>query len=587
MTRALTARPLIALALAIALSVALSAAGVVLAAAPAAAATGPLVAGSANPTAITATHSTRITYTITSDLAYTSAALGATPGALLQFVPGSAEVDGVSDPSVTPGSTITIPLSDGTAGSTHSVSYVATPLGTASANGAPAATLSFSDTAFPAGTTVAAAAVPLAINRPDLAVSDLDGGGSSTLASVPAGGSDFVLLEISNAGAGAPPTTLILDVPAPLSLNETGVFELADDSQPQPVCSPLVGLPGQVGCPIGAVSADGPLQLIVPIDVAASAVVGQSVTLGISVQPTDPLIVDANQANNALTQRVTVVGTPKLSVGVSLPAAKLALGKSSQLTLTVHNDGADVTAFGFASIGLENAHFAITAFDGKELDPNDFFGSSGSSDSGSGSIDDLGIPTGGGITVSPLSQSQRTRLSTALASQANRPTALSAPGSLGRAIATAKDPGNAAGGSGGGSDAFDPSQERIWDLSGLKHGQTFTAHLTLQAKSLGADRLALVALSEPADPGCLTGLESAGDGDGNLDLTDLADLPSCITVTGFQAVKAQIAPAVATAKPLAEPALPATGSPTTVPALLAVLLLLMGALALRLGRRRA
>lgn len=101
-----------------------------------------------------------------------------------------------------------------------------------------------------------------------------------------------------------------------------------------------------------------------------------------------------------------------------------------------------------------------------------------------------------------------------------------------------------------------------------------TAHVTITAKSAETDALLLLALSSPADPECLAGVTGSSS----------APATPCSGEVSLRAVAAPIAPTAASTP--AQPLLPDTGARTGTPVALALALLLMGAFALRVGRRR-
>jgi hypothetical protein len=531
---------------------------------PAAAAVGPAITGTVSSPTANDPQAPTFTYTITSDTAYTAASVVIDVGTLLGVPDGSVVVDGVGQPSIiqSQSGVLTVPLPDGAANSTQTIAYRAGSVNSSSATTQTQAVLSFTDAGHPSGTTITAAPVQLIINVPDLAVSiPADFDLPSTLHLAPG---DVVGLpvDVDNLAAGDPPSSLLLDLPSGLAL-EGGVLDSTSTTDSPTPCAAVTAVAGRVACPLGPVQLGTPHEVFILLKSTSGAVQNQTVTLAVSAQPTDPTVVDTAQANNALTQQIKYVGAPKLITSISVPPQKVVVGQSTTLTVTIRNVGAGPVDAGAGVLLLENAHFAMTRFDGKVLDPDELSGDE--VDSGSGSS-------------SALAQQA------SLVPPASRAGALSAEVTQGRralAQAVTKQavtkqavtPQAAVGGTG---EADDPSAQRLWDISGLAPGATMTAHLSITAKSAGTDALLLLALSSPADAECLAGVTGA---------TSPPTTP-CSGEVSLRAVAAPIAPTTVKAA-AAEPLLPDTGARTGAPAALGLALLLMGALALRLGRRRA
>jgi hypothetical protein len=487
----------------------------------------PTISGAATPTSADSGQTVTFTYTIANTLAYTATTLVAKPDALLSFIAGSVTLDGASQPSVTlSGSTIPVPIPDSAASSSHVVTYLAQPNGTASANSSSNATFSFTDTANPTGTSIDPTAVPVAVNQPDIAVSYPPGSGQDSTLPLTLGGFGFLDILVDNAGAGAPPTTVFIDFPTALTLDGTSIFTLDADVP----CTAVTASPGRFGCDIGAVTAGDEIELGVPVTTTTAAVIGQTVSMTVSAQPTDTTIVDANQTNNSQTASIEFAASPRLVPTISASSKKVTVGDATSLTLSVRNDGEGSASVALAAAVLENKHFAITKFDGKELDLTDL----------------SGISSSGGISALSLRHT--------LASQIRSTTALSS-------ILTQVDAAS--------EDGLDPSQARIWDLGELAPGQSMTAHLTVKAVSVGTARVGLLPLSMPDDPICAN------------DTSDEPG-PECFATLSLQAVA--VVPKVASTA--SSPELANSGASTTTPTLLAAGLLLTGGAALRLGRRR-
>jgi hypothetical protein len=496
------------------------------------------VTGSASPTSASAGQPVTFSYTVTSSTPYTAASLTATPDVLLTFVAGSADVDGAPATGVValPG-IVTVPLPDSPGSSTHVVTFQAKASGTAPANTTSGASLSFTDGAHPLGTSISAAAVTVALNVPDLAVSYPVGSGQDGTLPLPLGGSGTLDVLVSNAGQGSPATTLFIDFPASLTLDGTTVMTLDSELG----CVPVVATPGRFSCDIGPLNSGETTELGVPVTTTGAAVVGQTATMTVSAQPTDPTVLDLNQANNSKTATIQFVLAPHLVPTISSASSKVVIGKTTSLTLSVRNEGDGPADIAIALAALENQHFAITSFDGATLDPGTVGGSAGGSGSGSG----------GGISPLALRHAVASSKAAKASSWAARLTS---------AATAPADPSGLA-----------------WDLGTLAPGQSITAHLTVKAVSLGSTRVGLLPLSVPQDPACF----SAN-----------AVPTACFAEFGLQAVAAPVvvahpAAVTPTAVPVAAgPTLANTGTRTTTPTLLAAALLLLGAGALRLGRRR-
>jgi hypothetical protein len=494
------------------------------------AATGPAIAGTATPVAAAPGGLVTMSYSITTDSAYTAASVVAVPSTSLTFVPGSVTVDAVPQPAITSAAgALTVPTPDEPAVATHVVTFEVTTSTTAQVATVSAAAFRYTDTAHLTGNTINAA--PVLVNPPDLSIA-VGPTGAPTDLKLGRGDAGDLGLAVSNHGA-ATPVTLSVTVPAGLVLiaNVIGV----DDTEV--TCTASLAAPGQVSCSLGLVRPGTQLLLDVPLTTTASAAVGQNGAIGFAVTPTDPAITDATLSDNTVAVPFAIIASPHIVSTISTSKTKVTVGQKQTLTLTVHNDGPGTVDAGLGLVALENEHFAITAFDGK-------------------------APTGSSAAGALEKSASMTTLGHAT-EVGNLATSIAA-----KAITQAAIPS-----------ATDQPDERLWDLGSLAPGQSIVAHLTVRAVSAGAMQLAIVPITSPGDPTC----DLTGD-----------DFPTCAGLVSLRAVAAVVAPAAPIAPvvhhstPVATtPSLAATGSPSTLATLLALAMLLAGAAAIRLGRRRA
>ncbi|MCW2539338.1 MAG: hypothetical protein JWN95_1063 [Frankiales bacterium] len=495
------------------------------------AATGPAITGTATPTTTAPGGVVTMGYSITTDSAYTAASVIAVPSTSLTFVPGSVTVDAVPQPAITPAAgALTIPTPDEPVAATHLVTFQVTTATTAATAVVSAAAFRYTDATHLTGNTINAA--PVVVDPPNLSLA-VGPTGAPTELKLGRGdvGALGVILE-NHGGAAAGALAVVL--PASLAMFENDIQVNGDDV----VCAASLATPGQLSCPLGVLGAATRLELVIPFTTTRSAVVGDSGALTFAVAPTNPAITDAVPGDNAVTIPFAIVASPHTVATISTSKLKVTVGQKQILTLTVRNDGPGVVDAGVGLVALENDDFNITAFDGKE-------------------ISDAGI-----LATSPAI-AQLTHLDPAKHSAI-------AHNLADKAITQATDPSD---------DGSDPGHLRAWDLGSLAAGQSIVAHLTVQAVTAGAMQLAVVPLTSPGDPSC--------------DLTGDA-LPACVALVSLRAVAPVAAPVVpaavhhsATPTATATASLAATGSRSTLPTLLGLAMLLAGAAAIRLGRRRA
>jgi hypothetical protein len=341
---------------------------------------------------------------------------------------------GTADLAIQAGSNPT----DGLAAGTHVLSFEASvPTGAAVATSS-SLTVNYDDGSPQHETS---AAVPVAVNQPDLAIaftpdSDEESGGA--LGTGRLGGLE---VDVTNAGYGTPLSALLITLPAGLVLADTGagVGIGRDDSETILPCVAVAGHPDQVSCAIGALphttSSDDP-TFIIPLTTTATPPVGTTAPVVVSVAPIDAAQgVDANATNNSLQFPVRFSGLAKLSYSITPAAGSVQLGKTTTVKLAVHNSGPNLAGQTIAFSVVVGAGFEIVGFTGNTTPPN-------------------------------------------------------------AAAAQLANSGSTVSGVGGDSGAV------LWFVGDLPAGRSATAVLTIKAKTVGTVKVGLFALSDATDPAC-------------------------------------------------------------------------------------
>ena len=442
-------------------------------------------------------------------------------------------VDGTAVPAayVTQPSSVDIsfplspPLTPVTAG-THTVTFTA-EVGT----GASADASSTASVAIPGEPTpVASAPVVVAVNQPDLSIAfdpeDSDGK-PGTISPVGTGQETYLAYDVKNLGYGTPDTLLALTLPAGLALGEDGVFSgYGGDAQ----CAAQADAQ-HVLCDLGAIphyTDNTDPEIDITVIGTAAAVGGTNAVLGLAVAPATGQGVDTNPANNVISTPLHYTGSARLSYTITPTDKKVALGKTTTVTLTVHNAGPQPAGETVALGVVIGKNFTISHFSGKQED--------------------------GGIVISSGSSSSDLHRAVAAASAS----ASAAPG----------DPEEDA-----------PSDGVVWDVGTIPAGKSVSAVLTIKAVKLGTAKVGLIAFSDAGNPAC-------PDFDCALTTASVQAVPVPVVVT---TPPATTAPAPLSTQPVAvvtSPQLANTGSASRPALGLAVLLLIVGGGLTVVGRRR-
>ncbi len=493
-------------------------------------------------------------YTLTTAVPHTGASFLTHQDRLLPADIAAVTVDGTPVPQAQVSSVgvrdISFPL--GTAGAlpagTHTVTFVAQPADTG--NGATSSTAEADYTDGSPATV--SSPVAITVNQTDISVTQdaADFPGAAPIGTGRVNGTGFL---VKNLGIGAPAVTLAVDVPAGAVFVPEASAEVANDpsASPSPLsCAVDSSVANRYLCAVGPVDATGPgVLVLLGFTTTANPPVGSTVTVGVTAQLSDPALLDTNPADDLASGQLSFLGVAHLSPGISVTTHSVTVGTKTVVTLTLHNNGpqAGVGAVGIAA--LENTTFAIADFDGKTDDPNALLTVLGG----------LGSSSGSGSASASALLARLSRANSAHAAQALAQ-ARSTLHHFAAGLSSITTPGSAGSGSGDGV---------LWTPGTLAAGQTVTAHLTLKATAVGRSGVALVALSQSGDPAC--------------DLNSSTQ-PSCVAITTLRAVApVAVAPTKAST---GGSELANTGSPTGIPAGIGVGLIVLGAGALWLGRRR-
>jgi hypothetical protein len=261
---------------------------------------------------------------------------------------------------------------DGLVAGVHTITFPAAVTG-----GGPAvttsssATLSWIQASVPA--TLSSAAVSVAVNQPDIAVSNLvsdvnSSTGAGTTGFIGTGMHMQLNVDVRNLGFGTPQTSLTITLPAGLVLD----FAIRDqdaDGGPPLTCPQIGSAPPQYKCALGSVpilGGDPGVQIFVTT--TAHPPVGTIGTITVSAAPDPGEGTDTNPANNSASTPVRFTGLAALSFTVTPTATKVLLGAQTTVTLTIHNAGPQpaeqVTAFiGAQGSGDKSGHTGCCAFD--------------------------------------------------------------------------------------------------------------------------------------------------------------------------------------------------------------------------------
>jgi len=242
---------------------------------------------------------------------------------------------------------------------THSLTFNALVQATPSVVQSSTMSVSFS-TPSGGGATVESAPVTVDLNEPDLVLdSDLNPG----VITIGTGQSTQILLPISNAGYGSPSGTVVVDLPAGLTLAPSP----KDLPKDIPVCTAVTA--SRLVCPFEPVARDFGQGVQLEVVTTAAAVPGTDAVITATATPNEGT--DQNPANNSVTQKVHYTGAAHLALTITPSKKKVAVGGSAVVTLTVRNDGPQRVDFVVIVIALpeSGSHFVVSRFDGNTTPP--------------------------------------------------------------------------------------------------------------------------------------------------------------------------------------------------------------------------
>jgi hypothetical protein len=326
---------------------------------------------------------------------------------------------------------------------THTLTFTATVNGTAYSSASSTATLRYQsvDTSLVA---VMSAPVVTEVNQPDLAVALTPDTGEDMVGFLGTAQDIELAVDVTNAGYGAPTSTLTITLPAGMALGKGGVSR---DSDGSPLTCVQGGTPQQIDCSLGALghSPGGDPTVLIDLTTAPNEPIGSVVPVTVSVAPDAGQGTDTNQANNSVTAQVQYTGSARLTTTITPAKKKVTLGKSTTVTLTVRNDGPQPapSTIGFAVVVGDQ--FEITDFSGNTEPP---------------------------VAAPARVTAHKAQLLDTLPSAGSTPPA--------------------AGGASG----------VLWWVGDIAPGQSVSATLTLRATQLGSSQIALFAVSGAADPNC-------------------------------------------------------------------------------------
>ncbi|UQX87787.1 LPXTG cell wall anchor domain-containing protein [Jatrophihabitans telluris] len=538
---------------------------------PAQALAPPVTLTGSAPTTATGPGTVGLTYLLRTTHPLTGVAFGTHQDAALPALAATVTVNGTAvDPATVTSTAGDLSFALGTAGAlpagTYRIVFRATVSATAALTSS-SATVGYTDSADPGAAPVTAGPVAISVNEPDLVlIGGLSPDGSIITQPLGTGASGAAIFIVGNLAASPTAATLHVHVPAGLLLRNFSAV-IADLNNPNDqgtvLSCPTTGAAGTtIDCPLGTLSQSQAVFAGGEVSTSGTPTIGSLATITADVAP-DGALVDSDLSNNTTAYNFAFTGVADLTRSVTTSATTVTLGKSVSVTLKVHNNGPQPALTAAAFTLLKNGHFAITGFDGTPLD-----GNSGASGNG----------------VSPLSATARrsalatarARLHAAERSGTGLHTAQldALQSAVSRVHAALRLSGTSAA---TGTVSASPTATYVdgpaWDLGTIEPGQTKIAHLTLKAVSAGSDTVGMLALSDAADPGCLTLDDFGAD----------APNPKCVALLGLTAKKAVPVPSPQSG---AHGELANTGGHPQVPAFFGGALVLIGSGALWLARRR-
>jgi hypothetical protein len=352
--------------------VALSFAGLVMWA-PSASAADPLVVAGSAPATAHGPGSVRFTYTLQVASGLDSVTATTIQDLVLPAKAASVKFDGVpvAAGNVTAsGGNITVTLGTVATG-THVLSFDALVQATPSKITSSSIEVSYQVPGAPPAV-ASSGPVSVDINEPDISISSMDFDSSEGGFFIAGVGQPFpVDVDITNNGYGAPPVTLLVDLPPGFVPDKGGA--VSEDGSPVACTSPTAA---QISCPLGTIAHGAFRSVEISLNITTAAAIGKKSTITVTATPDEG--VDTNPKDNSLAGDVLVLGPSHLSTMVTPAAPTVTVGKSVALSISIHNDGPDTALIieAFLTLGdfdtePENVHFTITGFDARGATPLD------------------------------------------------------------------------------------------------------------------------------------------------------------------------------------------------------------------------
>ncbi|MDQ2839312.1 MAG: hypothetical protein M3Y89_18205, partial [Actinomycetota bacterium] len=254
---------------------------------------------------------------------------------------------------------------DGLAAGTHTITFLATLGSGASADTNSTATLSWTEAGVPASIT--SAAVPVAVNQPDLSVVLTPGTGEDQVGLLGTGRDLDLLVDVTNQGYGTPASTLTITLPTGMKLGLGGVSRDSDGSSVN--CTPDLVNPQLIRCALGALAHDTGNDSTFDLDLTTTPAqtIGQVASVTISAAPDAGQGTDTNPANDSAVAKIQFTGSAQLSYTITPAKTKVVIGSKTTVTVTVHNAGPQAAPQTVALTVLVGNNFSIEGFTGKNV----------------------------------------------------------------------------------------------------------------------------------------------------------------------------------------------------------------------------
>ncbi|MGI8665995.1 MAG: hypothetical protein ACR2N4_08185 [Jatrophihabitans sp.] len=256
---------------------------------------------------------------------------------------------------------------DGLSAGSHTVTVTATLAAGAAASTSSAATLSWTIGGVP--DSITSAAVPVAVNQPDLALALTPDTGEEQLGLLGTGRDLDLAVDVRNLGYGTPASSLLVTLPAGLTLGPATLSRQSDGSTLS--CTADPGNPQLLSCPLGSIEHDTGANPTLDLDLAAlpGASIGQVVPVTVAVTADPAQGSDTDPSNNSATVHLQYTGSARLSYTITPAASRVVLGGRTTVRLTVHNAGPQLAPATIAFAILVGDNFAVASFSGKTTGP--------------------------------------------------------------------------------------------------------------------------------------------------------------------------------------------------------------------------